>query len=331
MVKLNNGNSKYKFLAAQKSHSNTHLFLHLPITLSTNSFNSFLSTLNKAKISFNLLNIHLDNLRISTNSLTKKSFNRILADLSLPIPYCENKKPWHPDSKMPKSKKYQNSLRSDKGIILGYTKRLLNNSKKPKYVYDIMIEFYGSYFANLSLLEQLNLVNYLNRSLEPKCHRIDVAIDDYSKKLFPILQMLVAIDSGDYFGFKKVDEEYLYCTSEGCLGTLYLCSRLSEFFVRLYTSHEYFDRWETELKRGKAKKLFVHLASLVKESNDEVLSMSDILKALVNDAFGKIDFRDKSKCMSPSNATREKTNRLPFFQKILDIVYSSTANIADNN
>jgi len=183
MIKLNTESSNSQFSATQKSPSNTHLQLHLPLTLSPNSFHNFLFTSNQSKIYFSIINIHLDYLRISTTLSTKKSFDNLLADLGLPIPCFENKISWHPYNEASRKDKYQNSIKSDRRIILGYTKRLLNKSKTPKYVYDIMIDFYGSYFADLSLLEQIKLINWLNSNYKLKCHRIDVAVDDYSREL----------------------------------------------------------------------------------------------------------------------------------------------------
>ena len=271
MIEPNTENSNTQLLATQKSPSNSHLFLHLPLTPTLNSFNRYLSTSNKAKIELFLLNIHLDYLRVSTTDLTKNSFGNLLSNLGLPIPYQENRISWHPDKSMPRSKKYQNSIQSDTGIKLGYTKRLKDRSRKPKYVYDIMIDFSGSYFADLSLLEQQELIYYLNSNWKLKCHRIDVAMDDYSRELFPILQMLVAYEMGNYFGFKDIDDSYLDIIDNKPIGTLGIGSRRSEHYVRIYTVHKYFVRWETELKRKKAQKLFNKLASLTTDKTTNSL------------------------------------------------------------
>lgn len=331
MIKPNNPEGNSQLLGTQNTLSNTHLFLHLPLTLTTNSFNSFLSTSNKANFKLPLLNIHLDYLRISTTIYTKKSLDNLLANLGLPIPKSENRISWHPDKTMPKSKKYQNSIQSDTGIKLGYTKRLKDKSKKPKYVYDIMIDFYGCYFADITLLEQINLIDYLNSNYKLKCHRIDVAMDDYSRELFPILKILVAYEMGNYFGFNKTNEDYLYCISDGCIGTLALGSRLSEHYVRIYTLHKYFDRWETELKRNKSQNLFDKLARLAKNKVDNNFSSGAILKALSSAALDKINFRDKSQASSFKNATKERTKRLSFWQTTSDKIHSAIENQADYN
>ena len=194
-----------------------------------------------------------------------------------------------------------------------------------------MIDFYSSYFTDLTLLEQLELINYLNDNFKPKCHRIDVAIDDYSRELFPILQMLVAYEMGNYFGFKETNEQYLYCRSEGCIGTLPLGSRHSEHYVRIYTLHKYFDRWETELKRKKAQRLFDELARLINDKSSSILPIKSICKTLVDTAIGQIDFRDKSKINSSTNATRARTKRLSFWQERIDKINQTIERLPDSN
>jgi hypothetical protein len=122
MLNLNTEKGNSQFLAAQKSPSNTPLFLHSTPTLSTNSFDSISSSPNQAKIEIFLLSIHLDYLRLTSNGLIKTAFDSLVSFLGLPIPCFENKISWHPDRKTPKSNQYQNKLDCQKGIVLGYTK-----------------------------------------------------------------------------------------------------------------------------------------------------------------------------------------------------------------
>ena len=158
MIEQKNSNSNSQLLATQKSPSNnTPLFLHLPLTFTLNSFNSLLPLQTDSLFLNNLLSIHLDYLRISTNDLTKKSFTKLVDYLFSEVAYKTINKPSHPHPGTPKSKKYQTKIVSNTGVVLRYTKRLKDRSKKPKYVYDIMIDFTGAYFADLSLLKQLEL------------------------------------------------------------------------------------------------------------------------------------------------------------------------------
>ena len=331
MIKPNNQNSNLGCLPTQKSHSNTHLFLHPPLTLSTNSFNSLLPTNSDSHFLPKLLSTHLDYLRVSSTDLTKKQLNILVNYLFSGVDYKTINKPWHPEPKMPKSKKYQNIIVHKKGIILGYTKRAKYHGRNTRYVYDIMIDFTGAYFANLSLLEQINLIQHLNSNFKLKCHRIDIAIDDYLRKLFPVGQMISAYLFDNNFGFQVIDDSYIDIVNNKLTGTLGIGSRYSNFFIRIYTKRKAFVRWETELKRGKAQKLFAQLANLIKKNHEEVSSISDINKALVDAALGSIDFRDKSRCMSPKNATVVRTKRLVFWEVFLNVIYSLTEKVADSN
>ena len=245
----------------------------------------------------------------------------MLANLGLPIPYQENRISWHPDKSMPKSKQYQNRIVSSTGIVLGYTKRLKDRSKKSKYAYDIMIDFTGAYFADLTLLEQQELIYYLNSNWKLKCHRLDVAMDDYSRKLFPVGQMITAYLEGNNFGFKDIDDSYLDIIDNKLIGTVGLGSRYSIFFIRIYTKHRYFVRWETELKRKKAQKLFDKLASFTTDKSINSLLIKAIFETLINAAISQIDFRDKSNYTNKQHASKKKTKRLPFWQKTIDKIY----------
>lgn len=322
MLKPNTENSNSQLLATQKSPSNTPLHFNLPLSLSNNSLHSFSLYQNKAKVEIKSIDIHLDYLRFSGTLPTKKSFDSLLAKLAFPIPCFENKISWHPHLYTPKIKQYENKLESFKGGILGYTRRLLNNSKKPKYVYDIMIDLKGTYFANLSLLEQQELIYYLNSNFQLKCHRIDVAIDDYSRKLFPVGKMITAYLENNHFGFKIIDDSYLDIIDNKLLGTLGIGSRRSSFFIRIYTKHQNFVRWETELKQKKAQELFDKLAKISTNKDTSILLVENILKTLIKAALGKLDFRDKNTSSLPKIATKNKTKRLSFWSIFTIQIYS---------
>lgn len=313
MLKPNKENSNQQLLATQKSPSNTPLFLHSTLTLSTNSFNLLLSSLVDSQLLLKLFLIHLDYLRVSSLNLTDKSFCHLRTFLFFKTDFQDINKPWHPDPKMPNSRKYQNRIVSKSGIVLGYTKRAKYRGSNTRYVYDIMIDFTGVYFANLSLLEQMKRINYLNSNWQLKCHRLDVAIDDYSRKLFPVGQMIAAFLRGDNFGFQVIDDSYLDIIDNLLVGTLGIGSRRSSLFIRIYTKHKLFVRYEAELKQSKASKLFDTLFDLSNSKSSSESQLKETQKALANAALDYIDFRDKSNSISPKNATKARTNRLPFW------------------
>ena len=194
-----------------------------------------------------------------------------------------------------------------------------------------MVDLRGAYFANLSLVESIKLICYLNSNWKLKCHRLDVAIDDYSKELFPVVKMALACQQKLHRGFKSYDLDYFKPTLDGWEGSIAFASRRSEHYVRVYTNHELFYRLEAELKQGKSQKLFDILASLGKDKTDSELPLETILEALINAALGKIDFRSKSSSSSPKNAAKERTNQLPFWKKTKDTIFASIQNIADSN
>jgi hypothetical protein len=333
MLNLNTEKSNRQFLAVQ-SPSNTPLFLHDTLTLSTYSFNpSNLPKYDSQQVLKLLLTqslihvyIHLDYLRVSGSGLTEKAFIHLSRSLFNRVDFKTIDKPWHPDPKMPTSKKYQNRRVSKTGIVFGYTKRAKFKGKNTRYVYDIMIDFTGAYFGNLSLLEQINDVYYLNSNWQLKCHRLDVAIDDYSRKLFPVGEIIAAFLRGDNFGFQVIDDSYLDLVDNQLVGTLGIGSRCSSLFIRIYTKHQLFVRWESELKQKKAQELFTQLANLNNHKVDDELLVKDILKTLVNAALDNLDFRDKSNSIHPKNATKARTNQLPFWSDFINSVFSSIEN-----
>ena len=331
MINLNSEYSNSQFSASQKNSSNTPAFLHIPLTLSTNSFNSLLPLLTDSHFSLSIFHIHPDYLRVSTSGLTKLSFSKLKNYLFDGQDTRTINKFWHPNPKTPNTKKYPHRIVTDTGVVLAYRKRAKNRGANRRIVYDIMIELYGSYFADLSLLEQLELICYLNSNWQLKCHRIDVAVDDYSGKLFPLLQISVALEQGNYFGFKTIDEEYLYCFPKGCVGTIALGSRKHNHYVRIYTKGIKNNRWEAELKQDKAQDLFNELASFNTEKLQDIEQIKTLLKLLVEAVFGDKDFRDKNSCSTTKNTTRKRTTRLGFFERTNKIVFDTIENQSISN
>ena len=140
-------------------------------------------------------------------------------------------------------------------------------------------------------------------------------MDDYSRKLFPVGQMITAYLEGNNFGFEDIDDSYIDIIDNKLVGTLGIGSRRSEHYVRIYTVHKYFVRWETELKQDKAQDLFDKLASFPTDKTTNSLPIEAILKTLKNAAIGKMYFGDKSSVSNPKNATKKRTKSLPFWQK----------------
>jgi len=156
-------------------------------------------------------------------------------------------------------------------------------------------------------------------------------MDDWSRKLFPVGQMISAYLRGDNYGFQVIDDNYLDIVDNKLVGTLGIGSRYSEFFVRIYTKRKLVVRWETELKQKEAQKAFVFLATLAVDETDASTSVKTIKKALIDAAYGKIDFRDNRYYTNKSHARKDKTERLPFWQEVLNKIDSLIENLDSSN
>ena len=326
MLKLNTQNSKHQLLATQKSHSNTTLNDHATLTLTNTSFSSN-NSLSKTHILLkNSLDIHLDYLRISSTDLTKKDLTNLRNYLFSETVSKTINKPWHPHPRTSNHKKYDYRIVSRTGIVLSVKKRAKFKGRNTRYVYDIMIDFTGAYFADLSLLKQLELIYYLNSNYQLDCHRIDVAIDDYSRELFPVDKMIIAYLEDNQYGFQLIDDNYLDIVNNKFIGTLGIGSRRSSFFIRIYTKHRLLVRWETELKQNKAQNLFNKLAELITVENQDTLIVKAMVKTLLDAAICEIDFRDNKYYTNKRYARKNKTEQLPFWQSFIAKIYSLLEN-----
>ena len=322
MIKLDTENSNCQLLATQKTHSNSPLYHHTTLSLSSNSF-QLSNPPSKTPIFIkDNLDLHLDYLRVSSTDLSKKSLNEVINFLFSGLDTRTINKPWHPHPGTPKRKKYDYQIVSKAGIVLGVKKKAKYKGKNTRYAYDIMIDFTGAYFANLSLLKQQELIYYLSNNYKLKCHRLDVAIDDYSRELFPVGQMIIAFMEGNQYDFEVIDDSYLDIVNNKIVGTLGIGSRRSNFFVRIYTKHQYFVRWETELKRNKSQALFNKLVDLATDNKGSGLPVGTVQKALLDAAIGDIDFRDNSRYSNQKHVSKSKTKQLVFWQSFLNQIYS---------
>lgn len=143
--------------------------------------------------------------------------------------------------------------------------------------------------------------------------RLDVAIDDYQKRI-DFATMLSALDGGNFSGFRKWSS---WQESDGGI-TLYMGRRMSEKFIRYYDksveSKGKIDafRLECELRDDRAKAAFKAIVSLHGESVDELLPA--VIGGLV---VGSLDFVDRS-----SGDRLERQDRLVWWRDFVDEVGS---------
>lgn len=124
---------------------------------------------------------------------------------------------------------------------------------------------------------------------EVSCSRIDICLDDFTKKL-TLENISSALEVGNHCGFQKSHIIRNYGGRGGW--TVNLGSRQSEQFVRIYDkcaeSKGRIDsvRWESEFKHDKSQAIFKALAG--------ASTVVDALKLLRGYAFGNFHFIDRS-------------------------------------
>lgn len=120
------------------------------------------------------------------------------------------------------------------------------------------------------------------------CSRIDICLDDFTKKL-TYENIFAALEAGNHSGFQKSNMIRNFGTRGGW--TANLGSRDSEHFVRIYDkwaeSKGRIDsiRWESEFKHKKAQSIFKALV--------EASTVDAALKMLKGFTFGRFQFIEK--------------------------------------
>ncbi|MDJ0633613.1 MAG: hypothetical protein QNJ34_10535 [Xenococcaceae cyanobacterium MO_188.B29] len=174
MIQLNNQESNFFNRSNPHCSSSTLLDIHLPTiqTIDAKGFERLQSN--------QLFNYHLDYLSFTLNYINRVSFQALLdfIDIQQNISILTGLS-W---SAGHKARNYKNTILSTTGIKGGFDH--LNDSDK----YQVMIIISGSYFANLSAIEQQKLIVYLHLIWGIEPNRLDIAIDDYTFKAIPLTQ-----------------------------------------------------------------------------------------------------------------------------------------------
>lgn len=165
------------------------------------------------------------------------------------------------------------------------------------------------------LLHFLSIVS--SSPVEVSCSRIDICLDDYTKRL-TFENIWAALESGNHSGFRTSHAIKNFGNKRGGW-TVNLGSRQSSHFVRIYDksaeSKGRIDsiRWESEFKHEKAQAIFKSLAAAT--------TCVDALKLVKGYTFGKFHFIDKT------NKNLDRCNALDWWLDFLLFVMHEQAEI----
>ena len=150
---------------------------------------------------------------------------------------------------------YENTITSPEGINGGYTIDSESNTV------DVMLDFSGQYFSGKSVTDQWRILQGLKYRFDADCSRIDLAIDDPTYSLIPVVKMREEANRGNNFRFKNYRQVASGKCGEKLTITDYYGSRNSGKMVRVYDHKQVCMRFECELKRGYSRAVFNLLAT----------------------------------------------------------------------
>lgn len=223
---------------------------------------------------------------------------------------------WSADKGIWKGRYYAHTANTVHGIKMAWHPRIDKG-------FDVWVSIPGGSLSRVDGRLHLSFFKMLKRRYGFQPTRLDIALDDYEKRLSKEI-VIEALEQGNYVGFSKysvhVNSGKKKNKDKGW--TIYLGSRQSDKMYRLYDksaeSNGKIDayRLECELKDFKAKQLW-ELMMQLPDSNDNArmeMYQSLLLEVLV----GGVDFRDLS---VDSNMSR--CPKLQWWADFLDYVHSS--------
>jgi len=211
---------------------------------------------------------------------------------------------------------------------------------------NIMVRIPGKFWESRTVPGQKSFCLGLLSAYRARCHRFDVAVDDYSLKRIPLKEMRKAWVEGNHYHFREWEQRISGTRPDNEERTDYLGSRESDKVVRIYP-HKFEDRenkslliahrWETEYKGDLAHQNFVAFATsggdlktmlLADEMTSDDFDINSVLdeqdielqQTLAAIAVGAVDFRDRSVRKDRKKASTAETERLPFFQEFIDAI-----------
>lgn len=168
--------------------------------------------------------------------------------------------------------------------------------------------------------ELLELIRDLRTIMSARFTRVDVALDDYTKSLDPML-MLEAVKHRNYAGFQSFDPRFPLKNGEYAGFTLYFGSRESDKLTRYYDKDVESKglikayRLETEFRRGCADSM---VGLMLQVPNDAAMQ-SQLLSGAV---LGSIDFLDRQRPNGGIEENLSRCQRLDWWQEFIDRIGS---------
>jgi hypothetical protein len=129
--------------------------------------------------------------------------------------------------------------------------------------YNVVLSFSGDFMEVMKLYEQWRFMRGLRWAYGARCTRIDCTIDDPTYQLIPLKSMIAAYYQGNQWGprtIKIIDSGKDYNAPHSA--TIYLGSRESEKYFRIYDHDSQCLRMELECKKHYAKYVFNHFTAL---------------------------------------------------------------------
>ena len=229
-----------------------------------------------------------------------------------------------------KFKRYRADVGYGKAAIGEYGQKLLTG--KTKYGFNVRIILPGTWLSvNHDAVSYCELANRLV-FLGGKITRADANVTDYQKRV-DWQDMFEAVDSGKFTGVKRKKIILSGELEENDGGTIYLGTRQSDAFTRIYETYRKHGRlgtrYESQLQSDKARKFNHDLLEKYRYEKANIYLYHKAEKArelleitmsrwIASRAVGQFDFIDRSQ--KYKNGSLEKCQRLPWWQKFLDII-----------
>ena len=210
----------------------------------------------------------------------------------------------------------ENRLETKLPIQGGYT--IDHTSENPELKY--MFRFSGKFFEMLDISSTRKFLQVWFETMT-SCSRIDIAIDDPSYQIIPFDNCLESCLEGNFAGFitydLRPDLRYKYDENKPELHpehTLYLGSRKSKEFTRIYNHKNKYLRWETEYKDSLANKCYAQLIDADHLTDTEWCGLLGEL------AIGARNFLDRTAPTGIKEKNIKRCKVLLWWDKFLDYI-----------